>query len=773
MSIDKSGARKRNQFRRVQLSILLLSLISLQLVAGPRRRSPQADIFPDGTTVPEWVHTPDPVILDSLGPKFVLTEYGIFADGNLHTEQIQALIDKAAAQGGGVIVVPAGLYRTGALHFKPRTHLHLMQGAILQGSDFIGDYPLDTTRIEGETCLYFGALINADHVDGFTISGSGTIDGNGLRFSQAFWLRRRWNRNCLNKDEQRPRLLYVSNSCDVRIQDVRLQNSPYWTSHFYRCENLRICGVSFFSLGSPDDSMGPSTDAIDLDVVRNVHISHCHMEVNDDAISMKGGKGPWADDPVRCPGNGANIEVGDVVTVQGPKTTYNGVVELVDATFVSVKKSLVKVYNEDELTGPKEGGELVVKLQVTGSDLKFDVKDSWMGVKNIYNIPEDKANKVPALTAVVLSLQPNEAGLREGTVEFSSTKGKDSSKITATITQEGAIEEVMIKDFLAAPVGTAQYKISGVITSVVKADYGNVYVKDASGEVYVYGIGQKGDFAAHGLKEGDIVTLVGPRAEFKGTAQMQNAQYVEHKSVTKMTAAEAMALKDDDKNDPKNYVMLTGKVAKPTAEGAKFDLEKYGNFDLVDESGAAYIYGVSTGWNGETKQFGTLGVKEGDTITLIGYKTSYNGTNEIVAFYVSHESASATTAITIDPADFPSAYSAEDSKITSGGLSLTINNVANYGDGIQMKKGGSYLYINDAIAAGIKTIKINKSATKTWYKDNIKVYAGTAANPETEIELKSADDNGSVYDLSGGNYTYFKIANPSNYAVYMGSIVIE
>ena len=54
MSIDKSGARKRNQFRRVQLSILLLSLISLQLVAGPRRRSPQADLFPDGTAVPEW-----------------------------------------------------------------------------------------------------------------------------------------------------------------------------------------------------------------------------------------------------------------------------------------------------------------------------------------------------------------------------------------------------------------------------------------------------------------------------------------------------------------------------------------------------------------------------------------------------------------------------------------------------------------------------------------------------------------------------------------------
>ena len=52
-----------------------------------------------------------------------------------------------------------------------------------------------------------------------------------------------------------------------------------------------------------------ASDAIDLDVVRNVHISHCHMEVNDDAISMKGGKGPWADDQVRCPGNGANENI--------------------------------------------------------------------------------------------------------------------------------------------------------------------------------------------------------------------------------------------------------------------------------------------------------------------------------------------------------------------------------------------------------------------------------------------------------------------------------
>ena len=48
----------------------------------------------------------------------------------------------------------------------------------------------DGTRMEGETCLYFGALINGDGLDGFTISGPGTIDGNGLRAWRAFWQRR-------------------------------------------------------------------------------------------------------------------------------------------------------------------------------------------------------------------------------------------------------------------------------------------------------------------------------------------------------------------------------------------------------------------------------------------------------------------------------------------------------------------------------------------------------------------------------------------------------
>lgn len=294
--------------KRLMLFMLATMLIS-PLGFAAKKAKKSIDLFPDGTEIPEWFRQNEPVDVDKLGKKYVLTDYEIFADGRLHTEEIQALIDKAAANGGGVIVIPRGTYMTGGLKFKQGTHLYLEDGATLLGSDFIGDYPLGKTRIEGETCTYFGALINADGLDGFTISGKGTIDGNGLRYHKQFWLRRKWNPKCTNKDEQRPRLVYVSNCKNVQIEGVKLQNSAFWTTHIYNSENVKLLNLSIYSLSTPNHAKGPSTDAIDLDVVKNVLVKCCYMSVNDDAIAMKGGKGPWADDPTKSEGNGGNENV--------------------------------------------------------------------------------------------------------------------------------------------------------------------------------------------------------------------------------------------------------------------------------------------------------------------------------------------------------------------------------------------------------------------------------------------------------------------------------
>lgn len=302
----------------VIIGIMMMLLSTLGINAAKKQKQ-VVDLWPDGSVVDSWFHETHGVDISKLGKQYKLTDYRIFADGKIHTQEIQALIDKAASEGGGVIVIPEGTYMTGGLHFKQGTHLHLLKGATLLGSDFIGDYPLGKTRIEGETCTYFGALINADGLDGFTISGEGTIDGNGLRYHQQFWLRRKWNRQCTNKDEQRPRLVYISNCKNVQVEGVNLQNSAFWTNHVYNSENVKFIGCRIYSLGKPDDSKGPSTDAIDLDVVKNVLIKNCFMSVNDDAVAIKGGKGPYADAfktdypgvaiPAESVGNGENRNI--------------------------------------------------------------------------------------------------------------------------------------------------------------------------------------------------------------------------------------------------------------------------------------------------------------------------------------------------------------------------------------------------------------------------------------------------------------------------------
>jgi len=266
--------------------LLLLAVFPLAVTAQ--------DKFPDGTAIPEWFRKNEPTNIAKLGKQYKLTDYAVSSDSTLvQTQKIQAVIDKAAQAGGGVIVVPKGTYLSGALFFKQGTHLYVEKGGVLKGSDDISDFPVVTTRIEGETGKYFPALVNADGVDGFTISGSGTINGNGLRYWKAFWLRRSWNPKCTNKDEMRPRLIYVSNSKNIQVSGLHLKDSPFWTTHYYKCENVKLLNLR---ITSPKDPVkAPSTDAIDLDVCKNVLVKNCYMSVNDDAIALKGGKGPFSD----------------------------------------------------------------------------------------------------------------------------------------------------------------------------------------------------------------------------------------------------------------------------------------------------------------------------------------------------------------------------------------------------------------------------------------------------------------------------------------------
>ena len=279
------------------IALLFTVFISLQTFGQEK--------FPDGTPIPDWFRQNNIVNIETLGGKYQITDYGAVNDSTLlQTEKIQAVIDLASQKGGGVIIIPKGTFLSGSLFFKPRTHLYLEEGAMLKGSDDISNFAIVDTRIEGQSLKYFAALVNADRVDGFTISGKGTINGNGERYWKSFWLCRKVIPKCTNMDELRPRLIYISNSNDVQLSGVHFINSPFWTTHIYRCNNVKLLGLHIFAPSVPVKA--PSSDAVDLDVCKNVLIKNCYMSVNDDAVALKGGKGPWAD---KDPNNGGNSNI--------------------------------------------------------------------------------------------------------------------------------------------------------------------------------------------------------------------------------------------------------------------------------------------------------------------------------------------------------------------------------------------------------------------------------------------------------------------------------
>ncbi len=317
------------------------------------------------------------------------------------------------------------------------------------------------------------------------------------------------------------------------------------------------------------------------------------------------------------------IEVGDEVTVEGPKTTYGTTIELVDATFISVNKSLIKVESVLPETGelPLEGGEFTVNLTCKGQGVTVDIPEDakeWLSIASIESAAET--------ATVVFKAQANTKGDRSTTIIFKTTDGEKDYTAETTLTQKGAIIPVSVAEFLAAEESETAYRITGYVSSVKNAKYGNVYIKDFSGETYVYGID---GFQDSGIEEGDIVTLVGKRASYKGSPQMSDAVAEEVVDVTPITAVEFNALADDDTK----FFKLTGKVSN-------IKNTTYGNFDIVDETGSVYIYGLLTGVGGESKKFESLGIKEGDEITVVTVKASYKdspqGKN---AYYISHTSA--------------------------------------------------------------------------------------------------------------------------------------
>jgi polygalacturonase len=221
--------------------------------------------------------------------------YGAVADGKtLSTAAIQRAIDACRDQGGGRVVVPAGVFVTGTLRLHGRIELHLETGAVLRGSGNLADYQLDGRRL---------GLLYAERVEGVSITGHGTIDGN----SDAFMDRtaaKRIAAPLLLQTRQKERFREVAaglgdgpyvprdrpfqtllfSACrDVTLEDVRIVNAPFWAVHFADCDSVRVRGIRLFN-----DLMVPNGDGIDFTSCRNVVVSDCDIRAGDDALVFTG-----------------------------------------------------------------------------------------------------------------------------------------------------------------------------------------------------------------------------------------------------------------------------------------------------------------------------------------------------------------------------------------------------------------------------------------------------------------------------------------------------
>jgi polygalacturonase len=248
-------------------------------------------------------------------PQFPDRDFDILKFGAVEkqdsTDAIAKAIAACSAAGGGRVVVPAGVFLTGAIHLKSGVNLHVAKDATLLFSRDPKQYlPVVFTRWEGTECMNYSPFIYAFEQANIAISGSGTLDGNA---DCDHW----WNwsgkggcgkkgeptqaeaRNALmaaaDKDVPvkdrvfgegrwlRPQFIQPYRSTNVLIEGVTIRNSPMWEINPVLCRNVTVRDVRI-------SSHGPNNDGCDPESSTDVLIDNCEFDTGDDCIAIKSGR---------------------------------------------------------------------------------------------------------------------------------------------------------------------------------------------------------------------------------------------------------------------------------------------------------------------------------------------------------------------------------------------------------------------------------------------------------------------------------------------------
>ncbi len=302
-----------------------------------------------------------------------------------------------------------------------------------------------------------------------------------------------------------------------------------------------------------------------------------------------------------------NIEVGDVVKVKGPKTTYGEKIELVDVKVLEHTKSLLKGLTP-ELTTKKDGGDVVAKFVVKGDGITFSVPDSVKTWARIVDFGTLKSNDIddPDTTTVTINIDANIGAPRTGVITFRSEAYDEKKKevigtnAPVTFIQEGA--DVPISEFIKLD-KDAVGSIVGIVTGVHQKGY--IITDTEKNTLYCY---ENGD-AAPAVKIGDEILVTGKKSDYNKIHQMYEPKY------EIISSEKEVAYPLADKATDELWAEMSAEDAKSTSRFISVvgtpDMDNYGEIAFGDGCKVSLYYA--------SKDFAYPTGFEGKTVVLKGY----------------------------------------------------------------------------------------------------------------------------------------------------------
>ncbi|MCK0147217.1 glycoside hydrolase family 28 protein [Arenibacter sp. F26102] len=236
--------------------------------------------------------------------EFLITSFGaVQGDQDKTTKAIADAIFQANKIGGGIVVIPKGVWSTGKIHFKSNVNLHLNDEAVLLFSDNPEDYlPAVSSTWEGLECYNYSPLIYAFQCKNIAITGKGILKAKMDVWTE--WFKRpkahmdglvrlyhmgakgvpvKGRQMVGDNANFRPHFIQFNRCENILVEGISIQDSPFWVIHPFLSKDIVIRDVKV-------KAHGHNNDGVDPEMSQNILIENCTFDQGDDAIAVKSGR---------------------------------------------------------------------------------------------------------------------------------------------------------------------------------------------------------------------------------------------------------------------------------------------------------------------------------------------------------------------------------------------------------------------------------------------------------------------------------------------------